>query len=239
MERLRLTRLLGTGCESSVSTNHMLPLWEEIIYQDMVFIISPLVHASFQSVFGLSVDDERAIGRGNSVGDILDMILQCIEAIAYLHSRRVAHRDAFIQNFLVQWLPQSLLLGKPSTTKPRVYLIDLEFSIQFSADCPEDQRKVVGPPLDSPHYGAPMPPEGLNGEPYCPFKADVWQLGCYLQQFSSNVEEIDAVIREMVNPDPVSRMSCEDLLNNLRDVVYNVPPEQLHVAPTITLMPYD
>ncbi len=54
----------------------------------------------------------------------------------------------------------------------------------------------------------------------------------------SNIEDIDAVIREMVNPDPVARMSCEDLLNKLRDVVYNVPPEQLHVAPTITLMPY-
>ncbi|KAF8904198.1 kinase-like domain-containing protein [Mucidula mucida] len=237
-ERLRLTRLFGTGGESSVATNHMLPLWGEIIYEDMVFIVSPLVHASFQAVFDTEMEDNRAIGRGNSVGDILDMMLQCIEAIAFLHSHRIAHRDAFIQNYLVQWLPQSLRRGKPSTTKPRVYLIDLEFSIQFSADCPEDQCKVVGPPVDSPHYVVPVPPEGQDGEPYCPFKADVWQLGYYLQQLSSNIEEIDAVIREMVNPDPVARMSCEDLLNKFRDVVYNVPPEQLHVAPTITLLPY-
>ncbi|KAF8894270.1 hypothetical protein CPB85DRAFT_224180 [Mucidula mucida] len=169
-ERLTLTRLLGTGGESFVSTNHMLPLWGEVIYQDMVFLVYPLVHASFQHVFQAETDDDRAFGRGNSLGDILDMMLQCVEAIAFLHSRRVAHRDAFIQNYLVQWLPQSLRRGKPSTTKPRVYLIDLEFSIQFSTDCPEEQRKVVGPPLDSPHYGVPMPPEGRDGKPYCPLR---------------------------------------------------------------------
>lgn len=80
-ERLRLTRLFGTGGESSVSTNHMLPLWGEIIYQDMIFLVSPLVHTSFQYVFDEEPGDIRAIGRGNSVGDILDMILQCIEVI--------------------------------------------------------------------------------------------------------------------------------------------------------------
>ncbi len=82
-ERLTLTRLLGTGGESFVSTNHMLPLWGEVIYQDMVFLVYPLVHASFQHVFQAETDDDRAFGRGNSLGDILDMMLQCVEVILF------------------------------------------------------------------------------------------------------------------------------------------------------------
>ncbi|EIW57212.1 uncharacterized protein TRAVEDRAFT_48261 [Trametes versicolor FP-101664 SS1] len=50
------------------------------------------------------------------------MVLQCLEALAFLHSMKVAHRDAFKDNFLVQWHPGSLATNQRATSRPRVLL---------------------------------------------------------------------------------------------------------------------
>ena len=98
------------------------------------------------------------------------------------------HQDAFIDNFVVQWHPESLAAKKISVSRPRVYLIDFEVAIQFPEDCSPEERVCVGPPLGgsfpSPEmYNRQVPPEVESGKPYDPFKLDVWQLASSLHEF--------------------------------------------------------
>lgn len=90
-------------------------------------------------------------------------------------------QDAFKDNFLVQWQPDTLKSGTIAVERPRVYLHDFESAVQFPKDCPVEKRVLVGLPCGSWNsYGRQSPPEVLSGAPYNPFKVDVWQLGTSL-----------------------------------------------------------
>ena len=75
---------------------------------------------------------------------------------------------------MVQWFPESLLRQAVPATRPRVYLIDLEYAHEFAEDIPEAERVLTGLPFVG--YLPKVAPEVSSGEPYNPFKADVWQL---------------------------------------------------------------
>ena len=60
------------------------------------------------------------------------------------------------------------------TTRPRVFLTDFEMAHEFSEDVPPEGRLLTGLPIDG--YQRPVPPEVASGNPYDPFKVDVWQL---------------------------------------------------------------
>jgi hypothetical protein len=59
-------------------------------------------------------------------------------------------------------------------------------SVQFDLDSDPSTRLVTGLPTsvygmnDSQKYMKELAPEVLNEEPYCPFKADVYQVGYHL-----------------------------------------------------------
>ena len=87
-------------------------------------------------------------------------------------------QDAFHDNFVVQWHPESLRTMKISISRPRVYLIDFETAVQFPEGCPSIERVSVGYPVtEEETYSRPCLPEFASGKAYCPFKLDVWQLG--------------------------------------------------------------
>ena len=98
-------------------------------------------------------------------------------------------QDAFRDNFVVQWHPESLGTMKISCTRPRVYLIDFEVAIQFPPECPEAERVSMGLPLggsfsmDPEQYARLHAPEFASGTAYSPFKLDVWQLGTSFSDF--------------------------------------------------------
>lgn len=126
------------------------------------------------------------------------------KALAFLHSIRVAHRvrldipcpsllltvyqDAFLDNFLVQWFPESLAPRQLTISRPRVFLNDFETAVYFKEDVPAHARTCVGLPL-CPSFPLPeryfrrVPEEVLSGNPYDPFKLDVWQFGTSLSDF--------------------------------------------------------
>ena len=85
-------------------------------------------------------------------------------------------QDAFHDNFVIQWHPESLQTMKVSISHPRVYLIDFETAVQFPAGCPLTERVSVGLPFAE-KYTRPHAPEFASGNAYDPFKLDVWQLG--------------------------------------------------------------
>ena len=91
-------------------------------------------------------------------------------------------QDAFHDNFVVQWHPESLRTMKVSISRPRVYLIDFETAVQFPEGCPLFERVSVGFPVAE-KYARPHAPELASGKAYCPFKLDVWQLGYSLLKF--------------------------------------------------------
>ena len=99
-------------------------------------------------------------------------------------------QDAFKDNFLVQWVPETLAMEHIAPSRPRVFLIDFEVAVHFQEDVPQEKRLCQGPPMggsfpDS--YGRRMPPEVVSGEPYDPFKLDVWQLGVSFDDFKVSV----------------------------------------------------
>lgn len=80
-QHIEILRKLARGTRSLLTDNHVVPLWREVAYEDMTFIVSPYV--------GHSMDDCYGAWAKNSVGDIVDMILQALEvSLECLHSSR-------------------------------------------------------------------------------------------------------------------------------------------------------
>jgi hypothetical protein len=62
----------------------------------------------------------------------------------------------------------------------RYYLNDFELAVTFDLDSDPSSRVVTGLPtakLRPGQYGRDIAPEMQLESPYCPFRADIWQLG--------------------------------------------------------------
>ncbi|RDB23418.1 Serine/threonine-protein kinase ksp1 [Hypsizygus marmoreus] len=233
-EHLKILRRIASGENSLLSNNHALPMFAEFQFEDIIFGIFPKVGASIEDLYGYWAR--------NSVGDVVDILMQMLEGLAFIHSNNVAHRDAFRDNFVVQWHPESLRTMKISPSRPRVYLIDFEVAIDFPAECPADERVCTGYPIGGSFgeleaYTRPHAPELVSGKPYSPFKLDVWQLGTSflntLPTFRSTITSIDAVLEGMTNTDPEQRLDAQDALNRLRVAVNSMSPESLLIEPLV------
>ncbi|KAK0236976.1 hypothetical protein EDD85DRAFT_1007503, partial [Armillaria nabsnona] len=227
-DHLRILRKLATGPVSLISENHTLPMQAEFAFKDIIFGFFPKVGAPMEEAFGYWAQ--------NSVGDVLDMIMQALEGLAFIRDLNIAHRDAFISNFLVQWYPESIRAGHQSVSRPRVYLIDFEAAQEY----PPDHPWMTGYPLcssfpDIATYSRPRPPEMLTPEkPYSPFKLQSRKFSecsfyeCVLQ---STFSEVDTILAELVCEDPVSRPSASEALNKLVSTVHAIPPVSLLILP--------
>ncbi|KAF9538438.1 hypothetical protein CPC08DRAFT_717565 [Agrocybe pediades] len=233
-EQLDIIRRAATGTASFWSNNHCLPMIDEIVFDDIVLGVFPKVGGLFRHSYDAWAKD--------SVGDILEMIMQMLEALEFIHGMNIAHRDAFQDNFLVQWQPESLSTNKISPSRPRVYLIDFETAISFPSHYKESECLVTGLPLtgslndDANAYARPPAPECISGSPYSPFKLDVWQLGQSLSFMKTKIHSIDQVIEEMTIADSAIRLGSGETLDKLRHAVYAIPPQSLLYAPEV--LPY-
>lgn len=70
-QHLDILRRLARGTRSLMTDNHVVPLWNEVRFEDIVFTISPYV--------GYPMDECYGFWAQNSVGDVVDMILQALE----------------------------------------------------------------------------------------------------------------------------------------------------------------
>ena len=68
---VEILRKIARGTKSLLTDNHAVPLWAEVDYEDITFIVSPYVAHSMIDCYGLWAQ--------NSVGDVVDMILQALE----------------------------------------------------------------------------------------------------------------------------------------------------------------
>ena len=74
-ECLSIIRKISSGPLALLSNNHCLPLIKEFVFQDITFGVSPKIGGLFEEAW-------RSWPQ-NSVGDILDMLLQILEVIAF------------------------------------------------------------------------------------------------------------------------------------------------------------
>jgi hypothetical protein len=70
-DHLKILRTIATGENSLLSNNHTLPMFMEFQFEDIVFGIFPLVGAELSYLFHYWPN--------NSVGDIIDMLMQMLE----------------------------------------------------------------------------------------------------------------------------------------------------------------
>jgi len=68
---LRILKKIARGKSALHSTNHALPMFQELIFEDIVFGISPKIGARIFDMVGRWAK--------NSVGDVLEMVMQMLE----------------------------------------------------------------------------------------------------------------------------------------------------------------
>ncbi|KAF9560874.1 hypothetical protein CPC08DRAFT_689508 [Agrocybe pediades] len=227
-EHLDILRKLTTGMNSLWVPNHTLPMFAEIHLEDIVFGVFPKV--------GYGAENAYDMWAKNSVGDVLEMLMQMLEALEFIHSLNIAHRDAWLDNFLVQWHPESMLKKDISPSRPRVYLIDFEVAVQFPSEYTEEQCLLRGLPLggsfpDAKDYGRSIAPECETGELHSPFKLDIWQLGTALEHFRTTFSNINTILDGMIEENWRARKGAADTLKALKDEVYSIPPLMLLTGP--------
>ncbi|KAI0672675.1 kinase-like domain-containing protein [Trametes maxima] len=229
---LEILKYISRGLASQATPNHAVPLLDVFQLEDVVVGVFPKVGRSLFYMYHPRYH--------NSVGDIVDMIMQCLEALGYMHSIGVAHRDAFRDNFLVQWFPESMAENQLTVSRPRVYLNDFETAVHFPDGDPSGDCTCVGLPLSPSfptpeRYFRPLAPELSfeNPGPYSPFKLDIWQLGDSLRDLKTSIPEIDSVLIAMVEEDPCIRIDAFDALQRISDATQSIPPERLRILPVI------
>jgi len=93
--------------------------------------------------------------------------VQMVEAVRFLHSQNIAHRDLKLENFLVMEKSHDL----EHLSKSQLKLSDFEFACERT-----EQQMRRQDPSGTEEY---LSPEQVRGD-YCPMKSDVWALGVAL-----------------------------------------------------------
>ena len=76
-DHLKLLRTIATGENSLFSNNHALPMFAEFRFEDIVFGIFPKVGGEMSYAYGYWAK--------NSVGDIIEMLMQMLEVSFTFH----------------------------------------------------------------------------------------------------------------------------------------------------------
>ncbi|KZT41915.1 hypothetical protein SISSUDRAFT_1042148 [Sistotremastrum suecicum HHB10207 ss-3] len=227
-EHMNVLRTHARGEAAFHSTNHCVPLLHELFLRDMVFGVFPYL--------GDRVDYPWFW----DVREAFDFIIQALEAVGYLHKNLVAHLDIDIDNFLFNYAGQDRYIESHKVKEKfrcyfpvRYYLGDMELSVMFSPDSDPASRKIVGHPLkrigvDPSKYGRELVPEMSSDEPYCPFKADMWQFGNMLghmfEQFTDLLSDLFVLIRELKSTDPERRPTATQAMERAILLREQAPP---------------
>ncbi|KAH9894851.1 hypothetical protein C8Q73DRAFT_691846 [Cubamyces lactineus] len=203
---LNVLRKIAQGSVSLLTHNHTIPLWREVFFEDMVFGVFPFIGERLHVCY--------ASWLKNSVGDIINMVLQALEALSFVHEMNIAHRDADKANFLVQWHPESLAT----------------MQLPQGAFCNDAD---YGEGYLGKEYLRDVAPEVKSGQPYDAYKADVWQFAASFADFQSTVPEIDEIMEAMRDPNPGSRLSSLEARDRLAAAFHSIPPKSLLIPPTV------
>ncbi|KAJ3783396.1 hypothetical protein GGU10DRAFT_360987 [Lentinula aff. detonsa] len=226
---LKAIRRVAYGDATHFCDSHVLPLLFEFQFEDITFGIFPLMS-------GMNFHDMiPSIYCHCSLGDFMHMLTQALEALQFIHHKRVAHHDAFFNNFLVEWQPDSLKRGAISVAHPRVWLIDFENAMSFPEDTPYGECKCTTPDfLKRDNYGRPYDAAFMGDLSFNAFTLDLWQFMYYAQYLEIDIPTLNEVLRNLQN-----QSTAESALRLLHDTLCTFTPSQLHVPFRYTEPSYD
>jgi len=223
---------LAVGTTAALGDNHVLPILDKIEHDDMLFHVFPLMDEGFVRPWYFSF------------AEIVDACEQVLEGINFCHERLVAHLDLDDNNILLNCSGD---LKRPlrdqdqnfpfrSLFPARYYIIDFELCAVFDFDSDPATRLVQGIPTARrggklSNYGRHAAPEMLLDEPYCPFRADIWQLGTLCGELFGHLGDISRDLVDLLNKmrsnNPKSRPTSSDALAELRRIKRSLTPDAL------------
>ncbi|KAI0316829.1 hypothetical protein OF83DRAFT_1172513 [Amylostereum chailletii] len=220
-QSLDILRHVSMAPLARVDRNHALPVLQILQSGDYTFGAFPLVGPEFDRPWF------------PSMVEAMNAVCQVMEGVAFLHDHLIAYRDLFHDNILHSG-PDRGQWPQDDASLPRYYIIDFETAIRFHPESDAATRTVTGVPFTNVEaYRREAPPEMRSGKPYCPFKADIWQLGStFLCSFKrlDHISEILAVFFSMVANDPDSRPTAHAALRSLMELCRSIPT-QIMTAP--------
>ncbi|KZT41920.1 hypothetical protein SISSUDRAFT_1126085 [Sistotremastrum suecicum HHB10207 ss-3] len=239
-EHLEVLRDLARGERAFHAGNHCVPLLDELQLEDMTFAVFPFLA------------DRADKPWFYDFGEVFDFLVQALEGISYLHDNLVAHLDIDIDNFLFNFASARRYteFRKRETFRShfpvRYCLGDMELCVRFTPESEPASRKIVGIPVERigvhpSDYGRELAPEMALSEPYCPFKADMWQFGSmlyYMFQPSAEIlPDLYALIEALKCYDPDGRPTAMKALETVRVMKGRTPAEVLseQVPPAIEI----
>lgn len=72
LDHLEVLQYMSRGATSQATPNHAVPLFELLELEDITFGVFPRIGRTMALAYGFRAE--------NSVGDVIDMVLQCLEA---------------------------------------------------------------------------------------------------------------------------------------------------------------
>ena len=163
---------------------------------------------------GSLADAVKRFPNGIQHNELVRIVTQIVDGLAYLHSQRVIHRDL---------KPANILFSKKGVVK----IADFDISTQVCG-LNTKQRSCVG----TPWYTAP---EVILVEPYS-YSADIWSLGCTVFQLATGTcpyEGYGAVqaMFQIVHSGCPKYPAHATIREDLRDLPTNVSLETQSVGP--------
>ncbi|EJD51266.1 hypothetical protein AURDEDRAFT_159672 [Auricularia subglabra TFB-10046 SS5] len=238
-EHLAIMRALSAP-DAQVPENRTVPMIAELQMDDVVFGIFPQMW-----------DSAMVRPWFETIRQLLDALEQVLEGFVFLHQRLIAHRDfAMLEVFSNYGRGWDVKKKRPRCVRTppifrscildmRYMINDFELSIQFAPDSDPETRLVTGIPIA--RYGAiaeeylkPLAPEARLDTPYCPFKADIYQIGASaLLEFQDVhiLPELLTLFSTMASDEPNARPTAAHALAMLRSIRDSASEDALNGIP--------
>ncbi|THH11172.1 hypothetical protein EW146_g8140 [Bondarzewia mesenterica] len=219
--RMALSRL-ATGNNALRGENHVVPVLKEVVYDDMVFAIFPLMWTGLVTL-------------GGSVPRLVFGFCaqQGQQGTKFCHDNLVAHLGIDSDNILINWVggqclyPEAHRAGflSPFRSYLPIGITSMTLNWPIRSNSDPSSRVVTGLPttgIRSGEYGRDIAPEMLSGAPYCPFHADVWQLGTMFKTYFGHLDHLSqslvGLFDTMCSGDPASRPSVSEALQRVQQL---------------------
>ncbi|KAF8602490.1 kinase-like protein [Ceratobasidium sp. AG-I] len=219
-EELEILQHLSTSICQSDPANHTVPCLDSFPMPGVeggMFYVMPLLSEYKDPPF-------------YDLGEICDFLLQMFEGLEFLHNNNIVHCDIASPNIMMDARPlydepfhpfnQHLTLDGKRPIHPkylrsqrtiRYYYIDFGYAKWFRGA--NESRMITGSRAREPT------PEQSLGDPYDPFKADVYQLGAVIRRDLITqyppLRFLLPLAREMTSIDPKQRPSLEQARHSI------------------------
>jgi serine/threonine protein kinase len=144
---------------AGLSHPHLLALYDSGEIGDLLFYVMPFVE-------GISLRQRIQLENHLPIDDVVRIVRESAEALAYAHERGIVHRDIKPENIM--------LAGYTGDARGRWNTLVADFGVSAITTMGHDHLTATGLAVGSPQY---MSPEQAVGE-RVDARTDVWALGC-------------------------------------------------------------